>query len=123
MSFETTEYDLEQWGKWRRTHGVSLGYGSNILAMQKTGVGFDISDDWALAVDGALAELKLRTIDSRIGLMVEDYFCNDRLGYSGIGERYKIGKHKARDFVMQGVSWIDARLSSFSENNTTNSLP
>lgn len=115
MSFETTEYDLEQWGKWRRTHGVSLGYGSNILAIQKAGVGFDISDEWALTVDGALAELKLRTIDSRIGLMVEDYFCNEKLGYHGIGERFKVGKTKARVYVQQGISWIDARLAEFRE--------
>jgi len=115
MSFKSTEYDLEQWGKWRRTHGISLGYGSNILAMQKTGVGFDISDEWALAIDGALAELKLRTIDSRIGSMVEDYFCNESLGYQGIGERFKVGKTKARVYVQQGISWIDARLESFRE--------
>ena len=108
MSFEATETDLVQW---RKSHGVQLGYGANILSVQKAGLGFDITDDWAMTIDGAVAELKLRTVESKIGALVEDYFTDVNSNYISLGIRYKIGKHKAREFVNQGISWIDARVS------------
>ncbi|WP_144394817.1 antiterminator Q family protein [Pleionea sediminis] len=114
MSFQTTERNLKQWGYWKRSHGIHLGYGESALAIRKP-IGYTLTDDEALAVDKAVSELKVRTSNSMIGSLVEDYFLEPEMSYLDLASRYKLKKPKVREMILIGVGWVDARIQNHTE--------
>lgn len=114
-----TEYMLEQWGWWRMSGMGVPRYVSPSFALmrdnvqQSGGPCFNITDDLAMAVDGAVARLtareKGRTDTPLMGDCIWLYFGAKWPAYR-IGKHYGVGEAKARECIKAGVAWIDASL-------------
>lgn len=110
----STERDLENWGRWVRS-GAGLQKISNpALAMMNLKCGSmalqaEITDDHALLIDRAVA--KLSVADSDSGRAVRIYFIKN-CDYRSLGKELGCSKDKARGIVSAGVSWIDGFLTS-----------
>ncbi|MFJ2445178.1 antiterminator Q family protein [Pseudomonas sp. NPDC087626] len=111
-----TEYLLEQWGWWRMD-GVGVpGYVSPTLALIRLAVpqpaasiSYCITDDWALAIDEAVARLTLR--DQQMGDIAWLYF-GAKWPMTRVGKHYGISEGKARELARAGAAWIDCALSA-----------
>lgn len=112
-----TEYLLEQWGWWRMDgRGVS-GYTSPSFSLMLQAVprpsssrSYCITDDWAIAVDSALAKLAKR--DQQMGEIIWLYFAV-KWSMLRVGKHYSISEGKARELARAGVAWVDCALSEF----------
>lgn len=96
---------LEQWAVWRRVGGGLPG--SLTTGPAANAPDFWISDDVAMAVDGAVARLSAREL--QLGAVVLAYYGD---GYSAkrIGIDHGMSEAKVRELVASGVAWIDCAL-------------
>lgn len=63
-----------------------------------------ISDDWALAIDNAVARLSAR--DQQMGDIIWLYY-GAKWPMVRAGKHYGISEGKARELVRAGTAWID----------------
>ncbi|MGA5721435.1 antiterminator Q family protein [Pseudomonas atacamensis] len=112
-----TEYLLEQWGWWRMDGLGAPGYTSPTLSLMRqaaanpsAGKNYCITDEWALAIDSAVARLSHR--DQQMGDIVWLYF-GAKWPMVRVGKHYGIGESKARELARAGAAWIDCAVTSF----------
>ncbi|MFG0755361.1 antiterminator Q family protein [Pseudomonas sp. TYF_14] len=109
-----TEYMLEQWGWWRMEGMGVPRYVSPLYALMRDNVPSEggsrqyvITDDLALAVDGAVARLATR--NQQMADFIWSYY-----GYKWpalrVARENKMGEAKAREIIKAGVAWIDCAL-------------
>lgn len=112
-----TEYMLEQWGWWRLDgRGIPV-YVSPLRALIRDNVqsvstiqAYCITDELAVAVDGAVARLSKR--DPQMGLFIWLYF-GEKWTMLKLGRKQGMSEAKARELVRAGVAWIDCALEDF----------
>ena len=111
-----TEYLLEQWGWWRMDGAGVPGYVSPTLTLMRQSLpqpaaskGYCITDDWALAVDEAVAKLSIR--DKQMGDIIWLYF-GAKWPMVRVGKAYGISEGKARELDRAGTAWIDCVICS-----------
>lgn len=102
-----TERELEQWGRWVRSGGVSLGANS-IFRLGSTVSAATIIDDRGIIIDQAVARLKLQNID--MGTAVQRYYV-ENLSHASLAERMKTSKNRASCLHRAGVAWVDGVLN------------
>lgn len=103
-----TEYMLEQWGNWRKDGmGVPRQATANTCPFQDSN--YCITDDLAIAVDGAVARLTKR--EKQLGEFIWFYF-GDKWPALRIGREHGMGEAKARELIKAGVGWIDCALEN-----------
>lgn len=109
-----TEYMLEQWGWWRMEGMGVPRYVSPLFALMRDNVPsvggakqYVITDELALAVDGALARLTNR--DQQMGDFLWLYF-GAKWPMVRVGEHARMSERSAREVIKQGVAWIDCAL-------------
>lgn len=114
-----TEYLLEQWGWWRMDGAGLPIYTSPTLALMRSAVpessksnNYSITDDWALAIDNAVARLSIR--DQQMGDIIWLYF-GAKWPMARVGKHYRISEGKARELVRSGSAWIDCVIYSSGE--------
>lgn len=114
-----TEYLLEQWGWWRMGEMGVPGFVSPTLALIRRAApqpanskSYCITDDWALAVDEAVARLTLR--DQQMGDITWLYF-GAKWPMIRVGKHYGVSEGKARELARAGAAWIDCALSCMRE--------
>ena len=112
-----TEYLLEQWGWWRMDGAGVPGYVSPALTLMRQSLpqpaaskGYCITDDWALAVDEAVAKLSIR--DLQMGDIIWLYY-GVKWPMVRVGKHYGISEGKARELARAGAAWIDCAVSDF----------
>ncbi len=66
-----------------------------------------ISDDWALAIDNAVAKLARR--DQQMGDIIWLYY-GAKWAMAKVGKHYGISEGKARELARAGAAWIDCAL-------------
>lgn len=71
-------------------------------------VNYCITDDWALAVDKAVAKLTHR--DQQMGDIIWLYY-GAKWAMVKVGKHYGISEGKARELARAGAAWIDCALS------------
>jgi hypothetical protein len=110
-----TEYLLEQWGWWRMDGMGVPGYTSPTLALMRQAIAqvsetknYCITDDWAVAIDHAVARLAHR--DQQMGDVVWLYF-GAKWPMVRVGRHFGISEGKARELVRAGSAWIDCAIS------------
>lgn len=110
-----TEYLLEQWGWWRmdgagipRYVSPSFALMCQSLPQPAASKGYCITDDWALAIDEAMARLTRR--DQQMGNMLWLYF-GEKWPMLRAGKHYGLSEGKARELTRAGVAWIDCAIS------------
>lgn len=106
-----TEYLLEQWGWWRMDGKGVRGYTSPTLALMRqvmpesgTSKNYCITDEWALAIDNAVARLAHR--DQQMGDIIWLYY-GAKWAMVRVGRHYGISEGKARELARAGAAWID----------------
>lgn len=106
-----TEYLLEQWGWWRLDGMGVPGYVSPMFSIMRhtipqptTSKSYCITDDWALAIDEALAKLTLR--DQQMGDIIWLYF-GAKWTMVRVGRHYGLSEGKTRELARAGAAWID----------------
>lgn len=106
-----TEYLLEQWGWWRMDSVGMPNYTSPTFALMRQALIFPsksknycITDDWAIAVDNAVARLSKR--DQQMGDFVWLYY-GAKWPMLRVGKHHGLSEGKARELVRAGVAWID----------------
>jgi len=111
-----TEYLLEQWGWWRMDGAGVPVCTSPTFALMKMAVpqpsaskNYYITDDWALAIDNAVARLATR--DQQMGDIIWLYF-GAKWPMTRVGKYYRISEGKARELTRAGTAWIDCAISS-----------
>lgn len=111
-----TEYLLEQWGWWRMDGMGVPGYTSPTLALMRqatpqvpVGRNYSITDDWAIAIDNAVARLTCR--DQQMGDVLWLYF-GEKWAMSRVGKHYGISEGKTRELARAGVAWIDCAIDT-----------
>jgi hypothetical protein len=67
-----------------------------------------ITDDWALAVDQAVAKLGHR--DQQMGDIIWLYY-GSKWAMTRVGRHYGISEGKARELARAGAAWIDCAIS------------
>lgn len=114
-----TEYLLEQWGWWRMDGAGIPGYASpSFLLMSQSlpqpavSKDYCITDDWALAIDVAVAELSVR--DQQMGDIIWLYY-GAKWSMLRVGKYYGISEAKARELARAGVAWVDCAVSRVRE--------
>lgn len=114
-----TEYLLEQWGWWRMDGRGVPNYTSPTYSLMRQALPqmvsskkFCITDEWALAVDRAVAKLSQR--DQQMGDMVWLYF-GAKWAMVRVGKQYGISEAKARELTRAGAAWIDCAIESMKE--------
>lgn len=114
-----TEYLLEQWGWWRLDGMGVPGYVSPTLALMRQALpqpasskSYCITDDWALAIDAAMARLSLR--DQQMGDIIWLYY-GAKWPMARVGKHYGISEGKTRELARAGVAWIDCAVSGMRE--------
>ena len=114
-----TEYLLEQWGWWRMD-GIGLpSYISPTFALMRQAMAknassrtYCITDDWALAIDKAVAKLAHR--DQQMGDIIWLYY-GAKWAMVKVGKSYGISEGKARELARAGAAWIDCALCEIRE--------
>lgn len=98
--------------------GVS-GYTSPTLALMRQAVAqvsasknYCITDEWAVAIDSAVARLAHR--DQQMGDIIWLYY-GAKWPMVRVGKHYGISEGKARELARSGAAWIDCALSSLRE--------
>ncbi|WP_180205489.1 antiterminator Q family protein [Pseudomonas sp. SbOxS1] len=111
-----TEYLLEQWGWWRMDGMGVPGYTSPTLALMRQAVAqpalsknYCITDDWAMAIDNAVAKLSIR--DQQMGDVIWLYF-GAKWPMARVGKYYGTSEGKTRELVRAGAAWIDCAVGS-----------
>ncbi len=114
-----TEYLLEQWGWWRMDGMGVPRYVSPLFALMRDNVPSEggvkqyvITDDLALALDGAVARLTKR--DEQMGGFIWLYF-GAKWPALRVGRESGISEAKAREVIKAGVAWIDCALEQLRE--------
>lgn len=114
-----TEYLLEQWGWWRMDGMGVSGYKSPNLALMRQAMAqscasknYSITDDWAIAIDAAVAKLGHR--DQQMGDIIWLYY-GAKWPMARVGKHYGISEGKARELARSGAAWIDCAVSSLRE--------
>lgn len=109
-----TEYLLEQWGWWRMDGAGIPGYVSPSFALMCQSLpqpaaskGYCITDDWALAIDQAVARLSHR--DQQMGDLTWLYF-GAKWPMLRVGKYYGVSEGKARELVRAGTAWVDCAI-------------
>lgn len=99
---------LVEWGKW-----CWYGAGSSYQRVSSGG-GFapDISDDDALRVDRALAQL--RQADELTGQLLIDHYRRE-LGYRFLADKYRISYGKVVTLIGHGKGFVLGALTNISE--------
>lgn len=87
------------------------GYTSPTLALMRQAVAqpsasknYCITDDWAIAIDNAVAKLAHR--DQQMGDVVWLYF-GAKWPMLRVGKHYGLSEGKTRELVRAGAAWID----------------
>lgn len=111
-----TEYLIEQWGWWRMDGAGMFTYTSPTFALMResmaqasTSKNYCITDDWAIAIDSAVARLAQR--DQQMGDIIWLYY-GAKWAMAKVGKHYGLSEGKARELARAGVAWIDCALSS-----------
>lgn len=114
-----TEYLLEQWGWWRMDGMGVPRYVSPLYALIRDNTPAEggikeyvVTDDLALAVDGAVARLTKR--DQQMGNFIWLYF-GAKWPALRIARETGMGEAKAREVIKAGVAWIDCALGEIRE--------
>lgn len=114
-----TEYLLEQWGWWRMEGAGVPSYTSPTYALMRQSMPqpsvskcYCISDDWAIAIDNAVAKLAHR--DQQLGDIIWFYF-GAKWPMVRVGKYYGISEGKARELARTGAAWIDCAVSIMRE--------
>ncbi|MNO79427.1 Phage antitermination protein Q [compost metagenome] len=68
-----------------------------------------ITDDWAIAIDNAVAKLARR--DQQMGDIVWLYY-GAKWAMARVGKHYCISEGKARELARAGVAWIDCAVEA-----------
>lgn len=103
-----TRFLLTQWGLWV-IDGRSLPDGPHsLLGVRKSPPSSALTDDEALRVDGAMAQLGLRR--PQVRLAVELYYTNQRMTHTKLGRLMRVGKGTAQSLLSAGEHWLDAYL-------------
>jgi hypothetical protein len=109
-----TEYMLEQWGWWR-LDGVGLpGYTSPAFAIMRDHLpsaskSFSITDELAMAVDGAVARLCRR--DQQMGDILWLYY-GAKWPMVRVGRYFGLSEGKTRELARAASAWVDCVLTS-----------
>lgn len=111
-----TEYLLEQWGWWRMDGAGIPRYVSpsfvlmcQSLPQPAASKGYCITDDWALAIDEAVARLSQR--DKQMGDIAWLYF-GAKWPMIRVGKYYGVSEGKARELVRAGTAWVDCAIET-----------
>lgn len=111
-----TEYLLEQWGWWRMDGAGVPSYTSPTFVLMRqanplfyASKNYCITDDWAIAIDNAVAQLVCR--DQQMGEIIWLYY-GVKWSMAKVGKHYKISEGKARELARAGAAWIDCSISS-----------
>lgn len=114
-----TEYMLEQWGWWRMDGMGVPRYTSPLYALMRDNVPSEggvkqyvITDDLALAVDGAVGRLTKR--EEQMGGFIWLYY-GAKWPALRVGRENGMSEAKAREVIKAGVAWIDSALEQFRE--------
>lgn len=109
-----TEYLLEQWGWWRLDGSGIPGYTSpslalirQVLPLNSFSKNYCISDDRAVVIDRAVAQLSYR--DTQMGDIIWLYY-GAKWPMARVAKYYGISEGKARELARAGVGWIDGAL-------------
>jgi len=106
-----TEIELEEWGVWVRSGGVSLGSHS-VSMVGSEGRTANITDDRAMVIDQVIATLNQR--NPRWAKAVKLYYTQN-LNHTLLGEKLRTSKSGANALLKAGVAWIDGVLSAQDE--------
>lgn len=111
-----TEYLLEQWGWWRVDGAGIPHYTSPTFALMRQAMSqvspsqnYCITDDWAMAIDNAVARLALR--DQQMGDIIWLYY-GAKWPMVRVGKHYGISEGKTRELARAGAAWIDCAVHS-----------
>lgn len=93
---------------------IMPNYVSPTLALMKQAVmqfsaskNYCITDDWALAIDSAVAKLASR--DRQMGDIIWLYY-GAKWPMLRVGKYYGISEGRARELVRAGVAWVDCAI-------------
>ena len=96
-----------------------LGYKSPNLALMRQAMAqpsasknYCITDDWAIAIDNAIARLVHR--DQQMGDIIWLYY-GAKWPMVRVGKHYGVSEGKARELARAGAAWIDCALSLMRE--------
>lgn len=114
-----TEYLLEQWGWWRMDGMGMPGYTSPTLALMRQAVAlpsssnnYCITDDWAVAVDNAVAKLALR--DQQMGDIIWLYY-GAKWPMLRVAKHFHMSEGKTRELARAGAAWVDCAVTNLRE--------
>lgn len=112
-----TEYMLEQWGWWRMDGMGIPGYTSPAFSLMRgllpsASKSFSITDELAMAVDGAVARLCKR--DQQMGDILWLYY-GAKWPMVRVGKYFGLSEGKARELVRAASAWVDCVLTSSME--------
>ncbi|PIB60724.1 antitermination protein Q [Pseudomonas sp. 2995-1] len=110
-----TEYLLEQWGWWCLDGAGVPSCTSPTFALMRQAIpqvsaskNYCITDEWAIAVDKAVAMLARR--DQQMGDIIWLYY-GAKWPMLRVGRHYGISEGKTRELTRAGTAWIDCALS------------
>lgn len=83
-----------------------------VIPQASTSKSYCITDDWAIAIDNAVARLACR--DQQMGDVIWLYF-GAKWPMARVGKYYGISEGKTRELVRAGAAWIDCALSVMRE--------
>lgn len=106
-----TEIELEEWGRWARSHGDRLGANS-VFILGSTVPTATITDERAEYIDGVVCRLINR--DSDVGHAVKHYYTKN-LTDERLARKMHTSKTRASYLRKAGVAWIDGLLSADDE--------
>lgn len=101
----STEEVLKQWGCWVRSGRQLPGLADT--QRRQAGAGTALTDEEALVVDRAVAQLKHR--DPEMGRAVFDYHAG-LLSIRSLGQVLDVGETKAMRLLKSGEAWVDCYL-------------
>lgn len=114
-----TEYLLEQWGLWRMDGTGIPSYISPTLALMRqisaypsSSKNYCITDEWATAIDRAVARLSHR--DQQMGDVIWLYY-GAKWPMMRVGKHFGISEGKTRELARAGAAWVDCAVSNLRE--------
>lgn len=119
-SFVDTEEMLVQWGLWLSSGSGIPRYISPAYVVMRDNVeqhgcpSHCITDELAMAVDGAMARLSVRErLPGRKGPFIHEFMwlhfaC--KMSHKMVGTKLKCSEARAREIIRAGVAWIDSSL-------------
>jgi hypothetical protein len=82
------------------------------MSLPSASKNYCITDDWAIAIDNAVARLAHR--DRQMGDIIWLYY-GVKWPMARIGKHYGISEGKARELARAGAAWIDCAVSNMRE--------